>query len=171
MSWEAVGALAELAGGIGVIVTLVYLAVQIRQNTQSQRNENYARAVDRVASIQARMSEDGAFAGILLRGTQDIQSLSASERVQFTWAFYEMFGGFEYMYHQEKQAALASEVWSRWADTLQWWLCFPGVQAWWDARPAPFAPDFTRFVESRRSLGPPDPEAHRRWREFLAGRS
>ena len=35
MNWEAVGAVGEVLGAIGVIVTLVYLAVQIRQNTRA----------------------------------------------------------------------------------------------------------------------------------------
>ena len=33
--WEAIGAIGELLGAIGVILTLVYLAVQIRQNTRA----------------------------------------------------------------------------------------------------------------------------------------
>ena len=35
MNWEAIGAVGELLGAIGVIVTLGYLAVQIRQNTRA----------------------------------------------------------------------------------------------------------------------------------------
>lgn len=30
MSWEAVGALGDLVGGVGVVVTLAYLAAQVR---------------------------------------------------------------------------------------------------------------------------------------------
>ncbi len=37
MNWDALGALAELAGAIGVIATLVYLSIQIRHNTQMMR--------------------------------------------------------------------------------------------------------------------------------------
>ena len=37
MNWDALGAVAEILGAIGVIVTLVYLAVQIRQNTLMMR--------------------------------------------------------------------------------------------------------------------------------------
>ncbi len=37
MNWDAIGAIAELLGAIGVILTLVYLATQIRQNTESSR--------------------------------------------------------------------------------------------------------------------------------------
>jgi len=48
MNWEAIGAIGEVLGALGVIVTLVYLAFQIRQNTsalklnaeQSAVNEN-----------------------------------------------------------------------------------------------------------------------------------
>jgi len=32
MNWDAVGAIAELLGAIGVIASLVYLATQIRQS-------------------------------------------------------------------------------------------------------------------------------------------
>jgi hypothetical protein len=33
MNWDAIGAVAELLGAIGVIASLVYLAVQIRQSS------------------------------------------------------------------------------------------------------------------------------------------
>jgi hypothetical protein len=37
LNWEAIGALAELVGAIGVIASLAYLASQIRQNTHAMR--------------------------------------------------------------------------------------------------------------------------------------
>ena len=37
MNWEAIGAVGEVAGAIGVIATLTYLAVQIRLNTKAIR--------------------------------------------------------------------------------------------------------------------------------------
>ena len=33
MNWDAVGAIAELAGAIAVVATLIYLTVQVRQNS------------------------------------------------------------------------------------------------------------------------------------------
>ena len=41
MNWEAIGAIGELAGAIGVIVTLVYLAIQIRQNSYFHHKQGY----------------------------------------------------------------------------------------------------------------------------------
>ena len=34
MNWDALGAIAELVGAIAVLLTLIYLAVQIRQNNK-----------------------------------------------------------------------------------------------------------------------------------------
>jgi hypothetical protein len=37
MNWDAIGAIGEVVGALGVVVTLAYLAIQIRQNTDSAR--------------------------------------------------------------------------------------------------------------------------------------
>ena len=168
MDWDALGAIGELLAAVGVIISLVYLALQISQNTRSQHSENYGRAVDRVTALQARLSENAELADILLRGVQDASTLTVNERIQFTWMFYEMFSGFEFIFHQAQTEALPAEVWQRWGDTLRWWTSFPGVQTWWRSRPSPFTPDFTVFVDRQIALGVADPGAQSRWARFLA---
>ena len=37
MNWNAIGAMGEILGAVGVIITLIYLARQIRQNTRATR--------------------------------------------------------------------------------------------------------------------------------------
>ena len=37
MNWEALGAIGEIVGAVAVVLTLGYLALQIRQNTPSVR--------------------------------------------------------------------------------------------------------------------------------------
>ena len=54
MDLQSLANLGEFIGGAAVLVTLGYLALQIRQNTQSIRTENYARALERVSAMQAR---------------------------------------------------------------------------------------------------------------------
>jgi hypothetical protein len=47
MNWEAIGALGDAVSGVGVVVTLVYLALQIRQNTKALKVSAYADFVTR----------------------------------------------------------------------------------------------------------------------------
>ena len=167
MSLEVLANIGEFISGVAVVLSLVYLAFQVRQNTESQRTENYARALDRVAVMQARLSADPDLVALVSRGVADAGALSPGQRIQFTWAFYEMFGAFEFMYHQFQAHALPAEVWERWSATLSWWISMPGVQAWWRAKPAPFSSTFSAFVETRISTTPPDVAAAQRWQEFL----
>ena len=37
MNWEAIGAVGEVLGAVAVVITLVYLARQLRENTKSIR--------------------------------------------------------------------------------------------------------------------------------------
>ena len=46
MNLDALGNIGEFVGSLGVVVSLIYLAVQVRQNTKS----NYAASVDRISS-------------------------------------------------------------------------------------------------------------------------
>lgn len=39
MNWDAISTIAEIVGATGVIASLVYLAIQIRQNTLVTRAE------------------------------------------------------------------------------------------------------------------------------------
>ena len=41
MNWEALGAIGELIGAVGVIASLIYVGLQVRQNTRSMRAATY----------------------------------------------------------------------------------------------------------------------------------
>ena len=161
--------LGEFLGGIFVVCSLVYLAIQIRQNTQSNRAENFARGLERISEMQATLSRDPELASLHARGVADASSLTPQERIRFTWWFAEAFGAFEFLFHQSKTGAIPDEIWERWSETVAWWLSYPGVQAWWRAHPAPFSRSFTRFVDELVSEGQFDVASTARWQEFVRG--
>jgi len=169
MTLQDLANLGQFVGGLVVIVSLVYLAVQVRQNTQSLRTENYARALDRLASMQARLSGDPAVSTMLARAAADPANVSPAERLQITWWCYECFGAFEFMFHQAQAGAMPDEVWQRWSATVAFWLSFPGVRGWWAARPAPFSESFSRFVDECIRENRADAAAVSRWNAFVRG--
>ena len=44
VNWEAVGAIAESVGALGVILSLIYVGLQVRQNTQQVRLSRFQEA-------------------------------------------------------------------------------------------------------------------------------
>jgi len=170
MDLQSLANLGEFVGAIAVVISLVYLALQVRQQNRSLRTENYARALDRIAAIQSGLGRDSELSRLLAKGVADASRLSPPERIQLTWWFYETFGAFEFMFHAAQNRALPDEVWERWSAIVGWWLGFPGVRTWWRGRPTPFTPGFTAFVERLLREGIADPEAAARWSDFVAGR-
>jgi hypothetical protein len=161
--------LGEFVSGVVVILSLVYLAIQVRQNTASIRTENFARALDRISAMQSLLSQNGELARLQARGVRDPSSLTPEERLQLTWWLSEAFGAFEFMFHQSRSGALPDEVWNRWAATVGWWVSFPGVQAWWHSIPFPFSESFSSFVDGLIREGRFDSDAARRFARFLEG--
>lgn len=165
---QSLANLGEVVGAAAVVASLLYLAVQVRQSTKAQRTENYARALDRVSSMQSVLSQDGEISRIFAKGVQDTAKLTALEKIRFTWSLYEAFDAFEFMFHTYKTDQIPEEVWKRWSLTVAWWLSFPGVQAWWQNRPVQFTESFTLFVESVLHDNPTNIEANQRWQQFVA---
>ena len=165
---ESLANLGEMVGAIAVVVSLVYLAVQVRQSTRAQRIENSSRILDRTAAMQGALSRDPAMSVLFSKGISDPSKLTAQERIQFTWAMYEFFGALEFMFIAAKENSVPEEIWTRWSSAAAWWLTFPGVQAWWEVRPIPFADSFSAYVESLLDDNPTDADLTRRYQDFLA---
>ena len=51
MNWDPVGAIAEVCGALAVLVTLIYLAVQIRQQNQVARAQVHQQRADSVIQL------------------------------------------------------------------------------------------------------------------------
>ena len=57
MNWDAIGAIGELAGGVAVIATLIYLAIQVKHSKALlERNESIALSQMYQARADARMN-------------------------------------------------------------------------------------------------------------------
>jgi len=110
MTLEQLANIGEFLGGLAVVISLVYVAFEIRGNTRSQNSESYGRSLERLAAIQARFASDDQYGRMFNRGMAEPEALSMQERIQFTWACTEMFGDFEFMHHQFLQGEMPAEI-------------------------------------------------------------
>ena len=71
MNLESLANFGEFIGGIGVILSLIYVALQIRHNTASRRTETYARTLERMSVIQQQLAKDHDFTKMYNTGLED----------------------------------------------------------------------------------------------------
>ena len=90
MNWEAIGATAEVVGAISVVVTLVYLAIQVRANTRSNEAASVQHMLDgaRDHTINPNVV-NGEVPDIMSRGLTSVDQLKPAEKVRFMWILVE----------------------------------------------------------------------------------
>ena len=71
MNWDAIGASAEMLAAVGVIISLLYVASQIRQNTAANRISRYDTFVHAVSDIRKIIIENEDVASIWERGLRE----------------------------------------------------------------------------------------------------
>ena len=117
MTIMELGALGEFIGSIGVIVTLFYLAVQIRQNTAQQKKielEARASAVNASASAlrEARRAvyQDSELSEIFLKGMSNPEDLSEIYFVRFRILIQNILDGLWDIHSRTRVTGLSPEI-------------------------------------------------------------
>ena len=156
---ETLGNLGDFIGGIAVVVTLVYLAIQIRQNTvQLRKSADIARAEARFTSVQAfsefrsHLIANPEVASLYYRGGKDIDALSPEDRLRYGLLLQQLF--FSMHAALEKMEATTQEDFSRMYKELNLDLIMPlpGVASWWKGHKDRLDPKFVEFIEKSREL-------------------
>ncbi len=83
MNWEAIGAVGEIAGALAVIMSLLYLASQIRENNKSTRYGAVQNLLDNTTQFLGRLSSDKETMGLWIKGMELDESLTQEEWIRF----------------------------------------------------------------------------------------
>ena len=146
MSLEDLGNIGELIGGIGVVISLVYLATQIRQNTRSSRTASYQAAVTSISDLTREIGAAPELARIIATGGSELSTLAPNERLQFHFLGLSVVRNFENIHYQYMSGAIDEETWLGWAARIKSSLASPGAQEWWRGQAPAFSKSFQDFV-------------------------
>ena len=83
MDWTALSAIAELLGAAAVVVSLLYLAQQIRQNTRQIRLAAQQATVHELGNALRAQAQNREWTELLSRGLNNLDALDPVEKTQF----------------------------------------------------------------------------------------
>lgn len=157
MNWDAIGAGSEILAAIGVIVSLLYLAQQIRQSALASIVAINQGIADSFRGINELVASSPDLADIIVRGSASLDQLSLPEALRFGSAMTNFFNIIE---HQHRQL-VASGRFDRATSSMmravvRKRLAFPGVEEWWKQNTDDFDAEFVQWVESLGTASSPD---------------
>jgi len=156
MNWEAVGAIAEAVGVIAIFVSLVYVAIQIRQNTQQTFRSvaaNELAAFERNIESGNRVREllilHPTLVELLLRGFESYNELESSERFRFGLLLRNIFSEMQGAYIRQLSVEHDPREFEGSVRMLDEILRNRGVQEWLERNEPDWRPAFRSLVDVR----------------------
>jgi hypothetical protein len=154
MTLQDLGNLGEFIGAVAVVVSLGYVAYQLRQNTRQMADHSRSlrlAAFDATANQFSKFREplirDPQLANLWLRARKDLSDLSPEEQVQAGMLFHELFFAHQAIFMRTHEGAMEREHWERQTTTIRGDMRNPGVQAWWSRANRIFDPRFVSAVD------------------------
>lgn len=112
MNWDAISAIAELLGALAVIVTLIYLAVQLRQQntvTKAQIEQQRADSVIQLATVLSITENRILYTKVVLDRSLTPADLSEEENIHLKIILSPLRANFENTYQQFQSGYISEE--------------------------------------------------------------
>jgi hypothetical protein len=153
MSWDAIAAIGEALGAVAVIVTLLYLAAQIRQNTQSNRTAALQMTSDHDTAFWSLISSNESLADILVRGNRSLRSLSEVEAARYSAAMMQLYRHWDSQLELHRSGIIPEHLWASFERGMAASLSTQGVQSWWQMARSQFSSELQERVDATLRTG------------------
>jgi hypothetical protein len=169
MSLSDLASLGNFVSGVAVLISLVYLALQVRQAERNQRGLMQQGRADRLSFLLLQMSEAGT-AEIYSKGADAPQDLSESELERFLLICRSAFLSGEDSLLQYKAGLLDEAAFASYAAGAKGQLTSPGLRLAWRLLSPGFGPDFVAFMDEQFKATQPRPpgERYAAWKALVA---
>jgi len=147
MPWEAIATIAKVVSAIGVIVSLIYVGLQLRQNNKNLRIATQHAITDSIGQTYRNLQTPGV-AKLFLIGIKNFNDLEEERSLQFSGLMGEIYRNYEDIFVQWINKALDENSWKGQRSAMLDILSQPGSRQWWETRRHWYNKKFVKYLES-----------------------
>ncbi len=137
----------EFLGGIAVVVSLIYLASQIRQNSRLMRASTASATIATNADFSGLVVQDSEVARIFREGMADRSSLSEDDMQRFDCLLAISFTGHNQEYQFVADGVIGRAVWENRIRSMRRLLRLPGYRQWWTEWGDLYSDEFRSLID------------------------
>ncbi len=149
MNWDAVQAVAESIGALAVVVSIAYVALQIRQNTRSIRASAHQDLLNHVAQLNLRITDDPTLATLILKARVSPLDPASVGGIRLRAMNATLLRHYAHAYSQFREGILSEDQWRVFEASLRRNLRRPNTRLDWEFFAEEFSPEFQSFVTQR----------------------
>ncbi len=160
MTWETAGVIAEIVAAISVLVSLWYVAIQLKQNTDLERAELEVQLGLTWADLHDNMIQNPSLARAYDLATDNWNEMSDEDVRAYLWFVAKSFHILEGMFRQHQRGLLTDDVWAPYERFIYGVLQIEAVLGWWQSDGSLTSRDFQTHVDNLLRNPPEQP-----WRQ------
>ena len=146
MSIMELGALGEFVASFGVIATLVYLAVQMRQNTKAVRLNTAQTVTEELQAMFSVISSDAGMAEVMIEAGQNTE-LAGLSRVRYYTLTSSLMRVYENAFLQRREDAISDAHWGGMVRMMIDYTSMPAFAQYWRDRQHWLSDDFRTYMD------------------------
>jgi hypothetical protein len=155
MNWEMISAIGQMLGALGVIISLVYLAVQIRAQKKESERAAVTSLTTQFNEFMRPQIESSELCAIWLRGLKSFEQLDGPSKLRFGSHIGRQLRAADSLYLAYRDGTLDARVWRGFERSLADIAAYPGFQSWWPTRKHWYSDEFRALLDGHIQTGKP----------------
>ena len=147
MDLEVIAQLASIIASIAVVLTLIFIAMQMRQTLELTKMNAAQTATVLLSQNYGRVVENPDLADLLIRNTAG-EELQRGEHLRLTNFIAVQFRYFEMLHAHVRTGIFDKDLWLGVRERLHGVLDHPRMREWWDDNRFSYAPSFVALVDA-----------------------
>jgi len=147
MSLETIYYISSIIGTIAIVLSIVILVRDLRQNTKTLKSTMAREAGNGIQSWYLTIGNSPESSKIWINGMANPDSLSQEQLLQFFFLCQSVFWAFQTNYYLSKEGALDSQIESSITHIVLNVIEQPGFLLFWEQRQDLFFPEFREYIE------------------------
>ena len=137
--------IAEIASAFAVVLSLVYVGYELRQNTNAVLSNTQQSLLELAHGVDAWLQSES-FAEIAVRGDEDYSVLSPQERRQYDKYTHNVLNVWEHAYYNNRAGLMEDDLWEAWNDAF--WTTSDSWGPIWARDKKLYGQEFRKYVDS-----------------------
>jgi len=144
---EQASYLAEIIGVIAVVLSLIYLGLQVKQNTRSMRIQTVQDLSNQFKESQASIAHDKDLADIYHRAVFNYEQLDPLEQLRFNLLIASVLRVLNELFFKRDEGAVDESMWHGFKTIAEDLMRYPGTQSVYKIRKQQYSNVFQKFVD------------------------
>jgi len=154
---ETLARVAEMAAALAVVVSVIYLAVQISDNTKLLRSQSHFNAITLGQRPLELLIDNESLASEVIQCDASPDSVAAATWERCSNFYFMQFNSWEYFYYQNIDGSIPSQLWTGADDYFKALIkTKPGYARFWSEMQEGFAEPFKSYAAQLMPHSSPD---------------